>query len=626
MSTARSLAAVFRTLVLAACLGLAGLGSTGARAAGGRTALVIAEAAYPDSDAPIPTVIADARAVADALRRRGFAVVDAENADKAAMQAAIDRFLKSIEPDGIALVFFSGYGIQAKRRNYLIPVDARIWSEADVARDGISVDGLLDGMAKHRAGIRVTILDASRRNPFERRFRSFSQGLAPADAQPGTLTLYATAAGGVLNEGGGPTSLFVNELVQQIATDKSADQAFAATRDALAKRSRNGQVPALAARLDETFFFDPDRARVAMPKAGPPDAKAGPPDAAARETADAEAGARATREARDRETRDREARAREAKDREARETEARDDEVRSREARDRDNRDRENRDREARARDAREREAAAEQAATRAFDAARASGTRAAYRDFLDRHPAGPLAERARSELARLDAQERQASADLDEATAKDTPAAYGDFLARHPAGPLADRARQAQAKAEARLSDADRRRGAQERQRLAELDDRIRRDPRDEAAYYERGQFHAQRGDAAAAIGDFDQAIRLNPSSPEAFNNRCWMRAMADDLKRALVDCDQALRLRPDFLDALDSRGLVHLKAGALRAAITDYGDALRLDPRHSSALYGRGLARRRLGEDGQAKRDIAGALELNPQIDKEFASYGLH
>ncbi|MDP4023314.1 caspase family protein [Methylobacterium sp. NEAU 140] len=561
------------TLLLCALALIACGGAPAARAAG-RTALVIANAAYPDSDAVLPTPIGDARAFGEDLKRRGFTVVAAENATREAMTASIDKFLRGIEPDGIALVFFSGYGIQAGRKNYLVPVDATIWSEADVVRNGVAVDGLMDEIAKRRAGIRVLVLDAARRNPFERRFRSFSQGLAPAAASPGTLTLYATAAGGVISEGGGPRSPFVTELIQQIGGDGTADQAFAAVRDALAKRTRNGQVPALAVNLDATFSFDPDRPRVPVAKATPdkavPDKPSVDKPAAGKAAPDAAASAAAEARARD---------AQAALDRDAQA--AREREAQARRDRERD-------------RAAREREAAiaAEQAAARAFEAARAKGTAAAYQDFLDRHPTGPASDRARTEIARLDTETR------------------------------AQEAREQ----EARAQEAARRRADQERQRLADLDGRIRRNPRDEAAFYERGQFHAQRGDASAAIADFDQAIRLNPASPEAFNNRCWMRAMADDLKRALTDCNAALKLRPGFLDALDSRGLVNLKAGAFQAAATDYGEALKVDPRHSSALYGRGLARKRLGDEAQARHDMADALELNPQIDKDFASYGLH
>ena len=35
------------------------------------------------------------------------------------------------------MLFFGGYGVQAGRESYMIPVDAAIWKEADVRRNGV---------------------------------------------------------------------------------------------------------------------------------------------------------------------------------------------------------------------------------------------------------------------------------------------------------------------------------------------------------------------------------------------------------------------------------------------------------------------------------------------------------
>ena len=502
-------------------------------------------------------------------------------------------------------MYFSGYGIQVGHRNYLIPVDARIWSEADVSRDGIALDPLLDDLAKRRAGIRVTVLDAARRNPFERRFRSFSQGLAPATAQAGTLTLSAAAAGAVINEGGGPKSPFVTELLQQIGTDQTADQAFAATRDALAKRSRGSQQPALSIDLDETFSFDPDRPRTPMGKAA----------AVTDDTA-----------LRAKETRDREARGERGPGSGRR---GRPRPATGRRAPGRRGNEKPGTGRLAtgRRRIARRGPASVPlpwRPSRRPRGTTSPRGPRARGRRFRTSSIATPPA-RARTERGARWPASRPTGARRRPITTRPRRRAPRPATASSSTVMGAGRSRRRRAPNWSASPSLQGRKADQERQRLAELDGRIARNPRDEEAFYERGQFHAQRGDSSAAIADFDRAIRLNPASPEAFNNRCWMRAMADDLKMALTDCNEALKLRPGFLDAFDSRGLVNLKAGSLRAAISDYGEALKLDPRHSSALYGRGLARKRLGDDSQAGRDMASALEINPQIDKEFASYGL-
>ena len=618
MPSVRILASAFllAMLVLLPCAAQA--------APSGRAALLIANAAYPDSEAVLPTPVADARALGDALKARGFSVEIVENASKEAMQGAVDRFQRGLEPDGIALVFFGGYGIQVGRKNYLVPVDARIWSEADVVRDGVSVDGLLEGLSRSRSGIRALVLDAARRNPFERRFRSFSQGLAAMNAGPGTMILSSTAPGGVVNEGNAARSAFIGELVQQIGVaDQTADRAFAATSEAIARRVR-GQSPALSVNLEETFYFDPDRPRTPMrkkPDEGGADQAAR--DQTARDQAARDQAAKDAR-ARDQAAKDQAARDQAARDQSARDQAARDQAARDKAARDQADREQAAREQSARDQAARDKmardQAQREREAERAFDAARAKRSKAAYQDFLVAHPGSPLAERARAEIARIETEERRVAADYEDAESVGTQASYQAFLDRHPGSPQADRAR-----AEIdRFERAAERRRDEERQRLASLDQRIASNPRDEAAYYERGQFHAQRGDAAAAIRDFDQTIRLRPS-PEAFNNRCWMRAMANELPRALADCNEALKLRPGFPDALDSRGLVHLKSGAFRAALADYDALLRTDGQHVAGLYGRGIARLRLGERAQGERDVAEALALNPQIDKEFAGYGI-
>ena len=75
----------------------------------------------------------------------------------------------------------------------MIPVDAQIWTEPDVRRDGFSLETVLGEINNRGAGVKIALLDASRRNPFERRFRSFSAGLAPVIAPNGTLVMYSAA-------------------------------------------------------------------------------------------------------------------------------------------------------------------------------------------------------------------------------------------------------------------------------------------------------------------------------------------------------------------------------------------------------------------------------------------------
>src|SRR3954470_19048532 len=185
-------------------------------AAGDRFALVIGNSKYPDADAPLKEPVNDARDVADELKRDGFSVDIGENLTGEAMRRAFDKLYGKIKPGSVALVFFSGFGVQSNRQSYMIPVDAQIWTEADVRRDGFSLETVLGDINSRGAGVKIALLDASRRNPFERRFRSFSAGLAPVIAPNGTLVMYSAALSSVISDSGSDHSLFVQQLLKEM--------------------------------------------------------------------------------------------------------------------------------------------------------------------------------------------------------------------------------------------------------------------------------------------------------------------------------------------------------------------------------------------------------------------------
>ncbi|MEA2446219.1 MAG: hypothetical protein QOJ12_3511 [Thermoleophilales bacterium] len=243
-------------------------------AAGDRFALVIGNAKYPDAEAPLKEPINDARDIADELKRNGFDVETGENLTGDAMRRALERLYARIKPKSVALIFFSGFGVQSARQSYLIPVDAQIWTEPDVRRDGFSLETILSEINSRSAGVKLALIDASRRNPFERRFRSFSAGLAPVIAPNGTLVMYSAALSSVVGDSGGAHSLFVSELLKEIrVADLTAEETLNRTRVGVTRASRSEQVPWISSSLAEDFSFIPG----ARPQASTQIAVAKPP-------------------------------------------------------------------------------------------------------------------------------------------------------------------------------------------------------------------------------------------------------------------------------------------------------------------------------------------------------------
>ena len=245
------------TLIALLTLSIAPLFASAATAAD-RFALVIGNAKYPDADAPLKEPINDARGIADELKRDGFTVEVGENLTGDGMHRAFERLYGHIKPGSVALIFFSGFGIQSNRQSFMIPVDAQIWTEPDVRRDGFSLEAVLGEINNRGAGVKIALIDASRRNPFERRFRSFSAGLAPVIAPNGTLVMYSAALSSVISDNGGDHSLFVQELLKEIRVpDLMTEETLNRTRVGVTRASRGEQVPWISSSLAEDFSFIP---------------------------------------------------------------------------------------------------------------------------------------------------------------------------------------------------------------------------------------------------------------------------------------------------------------------------------------------------------------------------------
>ena len=236
-----------------------------------RFALVIGNAKYPDADAPLKEPVNDARDVADELKRDGFSVDVGENLTGDGMRRAFDKLYGRIKPGSVVLLFYSGFGVQAARQSYMIPVDAQIWTEPDVRRDGFSLETVLGEINNRGAGVKIALIDASRRNPFERRFRSFSAGLAPVIAPNGTLVMYSAALSSVVSDNGGDHSLFVQELLKEIRVpDLMAEETLNRTRVGVTRASRSEQVPWISSSLAEDFAFIPGTVPTASTALPPP--------------------------------------------------------------------------------------------------------------------------------------------------------------------------------------------------------------------------------------------------------------------------------------------------------------------------------------------------------------------
>lgn len=127
-------------------------------------ALVIGESRY--SDLPgLANPANDARAVAQLLGNLGFEVNSVVDGDVARLTLSLNRFVEDATRADVALLYYSGHGIEAGGENYLVPVDADLSSLADASRRLVPITDLLVRL-RTAVPVAIVLLDACRTNPF----------------------------------------------------------------------------------------------------------------------------------------------------------------------------------------------------------------------------------------------------------------------------------------------------------------------------------------------------------------------------------------------------------------------------------------------------------------------------
>ncbi len=209
----------------AVCLAFAlfiSLATQGAALAERRIALVIGNGKYENAGV-LANPVNDANAIGALLKKAGFDLVDLRlNLGVVEFKRSVREFVDRAANADVAVVYYSGHGLEFGGVNYLVPVDAKLTSVLDVDDEAVSLDRILIAAGRAKK-LSLIILDACRENPFHpagdgsRVTRGISVGLAGVDQTAAdTLIAFAAKAGSVSYDGDGPDSPFTTALVKYI--------------------------------------------------------------------------------------------------------------------------------------------------------------------------------------------------------------------------------------------------------------------------------------------------------------------------------------------------------------------------------------------------------------------------
>jgi hypothetical protein len=524
-----------------------------AASASGGVALLIGNAAYPNADAPLKEPVSDARALGAQLRDQGFDVDIGENLSKQAMQAALDRFYGKIKPTSPAIIFFSGFGIQTGRQSYLIPVDAQIWNEGDVRRDGFSLDKILNDMANKGAQIKIAIIDASRHNPYERNFRSVPAGLAAVTAPEGAAVMMSAPSAAVVSDGG--SAVFVSELIKELKVPgATVEQVLNRTRVDVSRDTKGQQVPSVSSSLQEDFSFDsgpqsspsPQPKVAEAPPVNKPPAPASTPSSSAPKPSPQPKVTEAPPVNKPPAPASTPSSSAPNPSSQPKVTEA--PPVNKPPAS-----------------TPSSSESDPETKARHDYVAAESTGTKQAWDDFLAKHPSGYYSDLARQQVAKLVPDTATRPSPSDDASPTDL-AGYYRRGQRYAVSGDYDKA-------------------------IKDFTEVIRLDPKHAGALNDRCWVRAIIGDLGNALKDCSEALRVAPNYVDALDSRGLVNLKTGMLHQAIADYDAALQGDPKHAASLYGRGIAKMRNGDVDGGKKDIDAAKAIQATIADEFAGYGI-----------------------------------
>ena len=130
-----------------------------------RVALTVGNSAYEHAN-PLVNPLSDAAAVASALERLGFLVSRLENTDRAELERGLGEFREKVLTAEIAVVYYVGHGVEVAGNRFLVPVDAKIESPADIDAAAVPLDLVMHAL-EPTSVLRLILLDAMFVDPWK---------------------------------------------------------------------------------------------------------------------------------------------------------------------------------------------------------------------------------------------------------------------------------------------------------------------------------------------------------------------------------------------------------------------------------------------------------------------------
>lgn len=216
-----------------------------------RTALVIGNSSYAHTRT-LPNARNDASAISIFLRRIGYSVTELYDTSYDILRVAIRDYGRASAGADFTIVYFAGHGLEVAGENYVLPVDARLATSADLEYEAIKLNSIIDTL-RGRRKLSLMIIDACRDNPLADKIvlregarRSLKRGLARVEPKGDFLIAFAANAGAVAQDGTGINGPYAEALIRHLGKPGLDIRiALGGVRDSVMAATGNTQEPVI---------------------------------------------------------------------------------------------------------------------------------------------------------------------------------------------------------------------------------------------------------------------------------------------------------------------------------------------------------------------------------------------
>jgi len=221
-----------------------------------RIALVLGNAAYETG--ALKTPANDAGLIAQTLEAAGFEVIGARDLDNDALRRAFRDFVDkaaAVGPDGVAVLYLGGYGLQLEGENYFVPVDARIERASDIPVHAVRLSDYTRSLAALKLKASIVVLDLARNHPFAPN-EPLAGGLALVEPEPGMLIAFNAAPGTIAPAAEGAYGPYAKALAEMMREGGlPLNELFDHVRLRVSDATQGAQVPWHASNVVASFVF-----------------------------------------------------------------------------------------------------------------------------------------------------------------------------------------------------------------------------------------------------------------------------------------------------------------------------------------------------------------------------------